>query len=181
MRSEECEASAGRARNTISERIARYLEHGDASYVGKASTNELVAQARLSAIETTNAVKQGFESAVHNILNQRVLSREEEARFSKLVDDWNFQQSDLNQKGSWIKLVQSFVIRDLLEGKVPDRCKIQNSTLLLGKNESYVWIFNEPLPGWPSRGAGPLLGTRGKRARKSGHSSTSGGGIKSPV
>jgi hypothetical protein len=33
-------------------------------------------------------------------------------------------------------------IRDLLEGKVPDRCKIQNSTLLLGKNESYVWFFN---------------------------------------
>jgi hypothetical protein len=30
----------------------------------------------------------------------------------------------------------------LLEGKIPARCTIQNSSLLLGKNESYVWLFN---------------------------------------
>jgi hypothetical protein len=139
---EECEASAFRARDAISKLIRSYLECGDASYGGKASIDVLAAGARLSDDESKNAIKQGFHSAVSNILNQRVISAEEEARFSTLIDDWGFQQSDLNRNGSWIKVVQSFVIRDLLEEKIPNRCKIVNSTLLLGKNESYVWIFN---------------------------------------
>jgi hypothetical protein len=137
----ECETLASRARDTISEQIVRYLQNGDASHVAKAAIDALAMQARLSEIETRNAAKQGFDSAVRNILNERVISAEEEARFSRFIDDWSFQQSDFNG-GSWNKVVQSFVIRDLLEGKIPNRCTIQNSTLLLGKNESYVWIFN---------------------------------------
>jgi len=55
-------------------------------------------------------------------------------RFQLLQHDkWSFQQSDFNRKGSWTKVVQSFVIRDLLKGKIPDRCTIRNSTLLLEK------------------------------------------------
>jgi hypothetical protein len=139
---EECEASAFRARDAISKQIRSYLECGDASYGGKASIDVLAAGARLSNDESKNAVKQGFHSAVSNILNQRVISAEEEARLSALIYDWGFHQSDLNRNGSWTKVVQSFVIRDLLEGKTPNRCTIANSTLLLGKNESYIWIFN---------------------------------------
>ena len=139
---DRCGASASRVAEIISERIARYLEHGDASYIGKKSINALAAQRRLSRTEIKSAVQQGFECAVRNILSRRVLSREDELRFSQLADDWGFQESELNRKGSWNKIVQSFVIRDLLEGKVPDHCKIVNSPLLLGKNESYVWIFN---------------------------------------
>jgi hypothetical protein len=139
---EECGASAFRTRDAISKQIRSYLESGHASYVGKSSVDVLAAEAQLSDAESKDAVKQGFHSAVSNILNQRVISAEEEARFSKLIDDWSFQQSDLNRNGSWTKMVQSFVIRDLLEGKIPDRCKVTNSTLMLGKKESYVWVFN---------------------------------------
>jgi hypothetical protein len=37
---------------------------------------------------------------------------------------------------------QSFVIRDLLEGKVPGHCETLNSPVPLGKNEACVWIFS---------------------------------------
>jgi hypothetical protein len=138
----ECEASARDARKAICEQIVRYLQEGDASQVSKASIDALARHAGLSATEALNEVKRGFDFVVRNILKDRVISDEEEARFSGFMDGWNFQQSDLDQQGSWTKVVQSFVIRDLLNGKVPDRCHIQNSPLLLGKNESYVWVFN---------------------------------------
>jgi len=139
---EECAASAFLARETISKQIRSYLESGDAAYVGKTSIYVLAAEARLPDAESKDAVKQGFHSAISNILNERVISAEEEARFLRLVHDWSFQPLDLNRNGSWNKVVQSLVIRDLLEGRIPDRCNVAHSTLVLGKKESYVWIFN---------------------------------------
>jgi hypothetical protein len=133
---------ASRLAEIISEQIARYLEDGDASYIGKDSISALASQGRLSDAEIKSAVQQGFDCAIRNILSQRLLSREEESRFSQLISDWNFQKRELNRKGSWTRMIQSFVIRDLLEGKVPGHCETLNSPVPLGKNEACVWIFS---------------------------------------
>lgn len=138
----KCGVPASRLAEIISEQIARYLEDGDASYIGKDSISALASQGRLSDAEIKSAVQQGFDCAIRNILSQRLLSREEESRFSQLISDWNFQKRELNRKGSWTRMIQSFVIRDLLEGKVPGHCETLNSPVPLGKNEACVWIFS---------------------------------------
>ena len=135
----KCDGAARPLMEIISERIARYLENGDASYIGKDSISKLATQNRLSDAEIKSAVQRGCECAIRNILSRRILSREEEARFSQLISDWNFQKAGLNR--GWPRIIQSFVIRDLLEGKVPGHCETLNSPVPLGKDEACVWIF----------------------------------------
>lgn len=136
----KCGMAASRVAEIISEQIARYLEHGDASYIGKNSISTLATQDRLSDAEIKSAVRQGCECAIRNILSQRILSREEEARFSQVISDWNFQKTGLVR--GWPRIIQSLVIRDLLEGKVPGHFETLNPPVPLGKNEACVWIFS---------------------------------------
>jgi hypothetical protein len=135
-----CGVTAARVAEIISEQIGRYLEQGDASYIGKESIYALAVQGNLSDTEVKSAVQQGFECAVRNILSQRVLSREDEGRLSQLMGDWDFQKSEFCR--GWPRMIQSFVIRDLLEGKVPEHSKALNSPVSLGKTESCVWVFS---------------------------------------
>ena len=135
----KCGGAARRLEEIISERIARYLEHGDAFYIRKDSISRLATKDRLSDPEIKSAVQRGCECAIRNILSRRILSREEEARFSRLISDWNFQKTGVNR--GWPRIIQSVVIRDLLEGKVPGHCETLNSPVPLGKDEACVWIF----------------------------------------
>jgi hypothetical protein len=136
----KCGVPASRPAEIISEQIARYLEEGDATYIGKDSISTLATQDRLSDAEIKSAVQQGCECAIRNILSQRILLREEEARFSQLISDWNFQKTWLVR--GWPRIIQSLVIRDLLEGKVPGHSETLNPPVPLGKNETCVWIFS---------------------------------------
>jgi len=135
-----CGVTAARVAEIISEQIGRYLEQGDASHIGKKSINALAVQGNLSDTEVKSAVQQGFECAVRNILSQRVLSREDEGRLSQLIADWNFEKSELCR--GWPRIIQSLVIRDLLEGKFPEHSKTLNSPVSLGQTESCVWVFS---------------------------------------
>jgi hypothetical protein len=135
-----CGVTAARVAEIISEQIGRYLEQGDASHIGKESINALAVQGNLSDTEVKSAVQQGFECAVRNILSQRVLSREDEGRLSQLIADWNFEKSELCR--GWPRIIQSLVIRDLLEGKFPEHSKTLNSPVSLGQTESCVWVFS---------------------------------------
>jgi hypothetical protein len=135
-----CGVTAARVAEIISEQIGRYLEQGDASYIGKETINALAVQGKLSDTEVKSAVQQGFEWAVRNILSQRVLSREDEGRLSQLIADWNFEKSELCRGRP--RIIQSLVIRDLLEGKFPENSKTLNSPVSLGKTESCVWVFS---------------------------------------
>ena len=136
----KCGMAASRVGEIIFEQIARYLEHGDASYIGKNSISTLATRGRLSDAEIKSAVQQGCECAIRNILSQRIFSRKEEARFSQVISDWNFQKTGLVR--GWPRIIQSLVIRDLLEGKVPGHCETLNPPVPLGKNEACVWIFS---------------------------------------
>ena len=42
----------------------------------------------------------------------------------------------------YIRLIQSLVLRDLQEGKKPNRCTFSELPVLLGKTESVVWVYS---------------------------------------
>lgn len=86
----------------------------------------------------------GFDRAVNAFLEDGVLCVEEENKLSKFLDHYNFGQDKMDKNGSMQKIVKASILRDILDGKIPEsKMNIQGSvSIMLGKSEYIIWIFN---------------------------------------
>jgi hypothetical protein len=85
----------------------------------------------------------GFDKAIEEFFEDGVLSEKEEELASKFVDHFGLSQEELNNNGSWFKLVQGSVLREVMEGNIPEG-KVQFEGHLpfnFQKNEKLIWIF----------------------------------------
>jgi len=96
----------------------------------------------LTADEIRKALIAGWCQAVHAALEDGVVTQEEENRLGKFLQRFKLEQADVNEAGSYMKLVKGGLIRDLLEGKLPDRFKLTGSLpFQFQAGESVVWAF----------------------------------------
>ncbi len=84
----------------------------------------------------------GFEKAIESFLNNGVLDKEQEKKLSEFINFFQLKQEDLNENSAYERIVQSSILRDILEGGIPQKIKLGNQTLpfALNKNEKLVWI-----------------------------------------
>lgn len=90
-------------------------------------------------------LKKGFDKAVNHFLDDNVLSNKEEERIVEFMQYFNLSQVDLDNKGSYTRIGQSKVLRQLLEGKKPDAVYLNSGIALpfnLTRNEVLIWLFN---------------------------------------
>ena len=88
------------------------------------------------------ALTSGWERAVDNFLEDGILSSDEETKLSSFADKFSLQQQDLDNKGAYTRMVKAGVIRDLTEGKLPQRIRLSGQLpLSLQKNENLIWVF----------------------------------------
>ena len=88
------------------------------------------------------ALTSGWEKAVDTYLEDGILSVEEESKLTSFIEKFSFTQSDLDNNGKYTGIVKSGVIRDLTEGKVPQRIKLTGQLPFnLQKTESLIWVF----------------------------------------
>lgn len=92
---------------------------------------------------TRAALINGWESAVDHFLEDGVLDHKEEESLVSFKAKWSLDQSDLDRRGAFTRLVKAGVLRDVMEGKVPERVTIESGTLPFNfqKNEELVWLF----------------------------------------
>ena len=84
----------------------------------------------------------GWEEAIEMALEDNVLSKEEEAKLAGIREKFSLSQDDLDKNGAYTKLVQASVLREILEGNVPTRFKVEgNLPFNLPKSEQLVWVF----------------------------------------
>ncbi len=84
----------------------------------------------------------GWEKAVQTALEDRVLSVEEETRLSTFADRFGLSQVDLDTNGSYTQMIQAGVLRDILDGKLPERIKVEgNLPFNFQKSEQLIWVF----------------------------------------
>ena len=121
--------------------VVTYVAHGDRSVPGPCAIVPVNAVGKVPVLRLRKAVLVGFEKAVESMLRDHVCSEEEEARLHDVTSAWELERSELDTHGSHTKLVKAGIIRDLLNGRVPSRCQVQTSNLLLQKNESFIWVF----------------------------------------
>jgi len=84
-----------------------------------------------------------WDNAVEASLEDNVLSLDEEHSLIAYRDHFALSQGELDTKGSYTRLAEAGVIRDLLEDKLPARVTVEgNIPFNLQKSETILWFFN---------------------------------------
>ncbi len=84
----------------------------------------------------------GWESAVGRAFDDGILTEKEESLLNKLAEHFSLTQHDLDRSGTYTKLVKGAILRDVLDGKIPERVNIQgNLPFNSQKTEKLIWLF----------------------------------------
>jgi hypothetical protein len=95
----------------------------------------------LSPEEIRQAHIKGFIDAVDKSLEDGIITEEEEHSLGFYKEQFSLTQDELGD--SFYRLAKAVIIRDVLEGKIPNRLNLQQPLPInLQKNETPVWIFN---------------------------------------
>lgn len=84
----------------------------------------------------------GYDQAVDRFLEDRRLEAWEEQRLVLLADACAAHQVDLKKTPAYTRVVQAAVVRDVLLGHVPERCKFDGDLPVnIRKGERLIWVF----------------------------------------
>jgi len=84
----------------------------------------------------------GWENALETALDDQVLTEQEEAILVAFKEKFSLSQDDLDEDGAYTKLVQAIVLREVTQGKIPKRMKVEgNLPFNLQKQEQLIWVF----------------------------------------
>lgn len=92
--------------------------------------------------ERTGLLVNGWENAIEQFLEDGVLDVTEEKRLVEFTERFNLSQRELDRNGALTKTAKAAVLRDVLNGVIPQRMSI-NGTLPINlqKGEQIVWAF----------------------------------------
>jgi hypothetical protein len=94
--------------------------------------------------ELPSILIQGWEKAVDTALEDDILTKDEENALDAYREHFSLTQRDLDAHHAYTKLVKGGVIRDLLEGKLPERVNISGTIPFnMQKSEALRWAFND--------------------------------------
>jgi len=137
-----CEARHERATNWIVTDAKHAMRSsGDLSalqdFVLKLAADSYIAKTELSGL-----LVRAWESAVEAALEDGVLTSEEETALVHAQQYFNWTQNDLNGKGTYSRLAEAGVLRDVLEGKPSTRLRVEGQLPFnFQKGEHLVWLF----------------------------------------
>ena len=82
-----------------------------------------------------------WDGAVVKALEDGVLTSDEEERLVSAARLFGFGQPELDRKGQYTHMVKAAILRDVLEGKIPERVKVEGLTINLQKSEKLAYVF----------------------------------------
>jgi hypothetical protein len=85
----------------------------------------------------------GWENSVEYFLEDGILDASEEKRLIEFKERFSLSQSDLDENGALTKTTKAAVLRDVLNGVIPQRMSIDgNLPINFQKGEQVVWAFS---------------------------------------
>lgn len=117
----------------------------ESSLKGNIEKDKILETAENSYINDTelkDVIFSGWVEALENALEDRLISEDEENILSNILFQFGFSSEELSSNTSYIKFIKAIVLRDVLEGKIPNRVRI-DTTLPFNflKDEKIIWIF----------------------------------------
>ncbi len=158
-----CDKPAGFLRKKHAECVAQHQEHQRLIQNGCSQITALSLSAikgvesfnslknKISEIEQSHSIPEqnrksllikSWENAVEDFLEDGVLDRDEENRLAEFKEYFSLSQDDLNKNGVLTKTAKAAIIRDILNGIVPQRLSVEgNLPINFQKDEKIVWAF----------------------------------------
>lgn len=91
-----------------------------------------------------NLVVSGWEKSVERAFDDGVLTEEEQYNLTNLMEHFSLSQNQLDRNGAFTKIVKGAVLRDVMNGIIPERVKIDGTLPFnLQKTEKVVWVFQD--------------------------------------
>ena len=138
----QCREAHKKAAKSVNTLLESGLKSDVSSIALKRSTEEVAASGRVPANELRKIVLSSMVRWMDEALSDHVLSHEEERRLSDFTEAFDIQVADLDELGYRTKLIKGQILRDLSEGKVPNRISMSGSLpISRAKNESIIFIF----------------------------------------
>lgn len=110
----------------------------------EAKCEEIRAEYYLRENDVRPLLVQGWESAVNRAFEDGVLSEEEEGNLVSVQKQWSLNQDELDINGVFTKVVKGGVLRDLMEGEIPDRISVEGGLPFnFQKSEKLIWVFQD--------------------------------------
>jgi hypothetical protein len=88
------------------------------------------------------ALIEGWETTVETFLSDKLINAREEERLLAYARYFGLADEELDRNGAFTRVVKSIVLRELCEGKIPQRVQIEGkSPFNFQKNEKIIWVF----------------------------------------
>lgn len=96
----------------------------------------------LSTTRWKDAIIGAWEAAVESFLSDKLLDEEEESILVEYANYFGLSQKELDRNGAFSRVVKSCVLRDLCQGKVPQRIEVDGALPFnFQKSEQLIWLF----------------------------------------
>jgi hypothetical protein len=140
---EECKTANSNGKLAVIEKVSQALSTMTDFSNLNAEIKSISETTYITNEETSYLYCLGFDKAVDSILDDGIISPEENKRLENFQRQLNLGQDDLNLNGSYNRIVQAEILKDILEGK-PLKSKVTiigNLPFLLQNDESILWLF----------------------------------------
>jgi len=140
----ECKQRHEQGKSEILSLVSKVGSEGGDLKRLESSIDQVATSSYIDASVKKSLVVSGWERAVEAAFDDGVLTEEEESALSELKQHFSLSQQELDRNGSFTKIVKGAVLRDILDGKLPERVQIDgNLPFNLQKTEKIVWVFQD--------------------------------------
>ena len=110
----------------------------------EASLGEVARSSFISETRVQKAIVEGWERAVEHFLDDGELDESEEQHLADFRAHFSLTQEQLDVRDAYSRLVKGAVLRDVLQGRVPERCHVEGGLPFnFQKTEKLIWLFLE--------------------------------------
>jgi hypothetical protein len=104
--------------------------------------NNIATKSYISKDKIREVLIKGWSNAVTDFLEDGVLSEDEENHLNEFQEHFDLSQSELDSSGSFTKIVKAAILKEILDGKIPEKINIEgNLPFNLQKTETIIWLF----------------------------------------
>ena len=138
----ECKSRHDHGKARIVTLVAQVGSHDSDLKCLTADIKEISSSSYMNREAVRGSLVAGYEQAVERAFSDGLLSEEEEAALSELQAHFSLPQHELDRNGAFMRAAKGAIIRDVLNGIVPQRIQIEGHLPFnLQKSEQLVWVF----------------------------------------
>lgn len=138
----ECKANYVDGRKRILQLIGAAVSNDSQIVQLSVAVGDVARKALVPGDELRSITVEGWCTAVEKAFDDGVLSAAEESNLLEIQKHFDFEQQELDANGSFSRVVKGGILRDVMDGKLPERVTVQGTMPFnFVKNEKLVWLF----------------------------------------